>query len=104
MLFFITVPDLKVTGSDISVIAGSRAILTCSASNIPNGTTVTYQWKRDGILVYVATSEMYQVSSSVRVSDAGVYICEVTVSDSVNNPHVISGTGSVILRVTVTSE
>ena len=103
-MLLITVPNPKVTGSDISVIAGSRTILTCSVSNIPNGTTVTYQWKRDGTLVYVATSEMYQVSSSVGVSDAGVYICEVIVNDSVNNPHVILGTGSVILHVTVTSE
>ena len=100
--FFITVPAPKVTGSDISAIAGSDAILTCSVSNLPNGTTVTYQWKRDGMLV--ATSAMYQVSSSVGVSDAGVYICEVTVSDSANNPHVIPRTDSVILHVTVTGE
>ena len=52
----------------------------------------------------VATSAMYNVSSSVDVFDAGVYICEVTVSDSSNNPYVISGTGSVDVILTVTSK
>ena len=35
----------------------------------------------------------------VKVSDAGVYICEVTVSDSTNNPY-----GSVNVTLTVPSE
>ena len=52
----------------------------------------------------VATSAMYQVSSSVGVFDAGVYTCEVTISDSANNSHVISGTGSVNVTLTVTSK
>ena len=54
----------------------------------------------------LATSAMYQVSSSVDVSDAGVYICEVTVSDhdSANNPHVISRAGSVNVILTVISK
>ena len=52
----------------------------------------------------VATSAMYNVSSSVGVSDAGVYICEVAVSDSANNPHVISGSGSLNVTLTVTSK
>ena len=102
--FVATVPDLKVTGSDVSVIVGSLAVLVCSVSNNPSGTTITYmyQWKRDGMLI--ATSAIYQVSSSVDVSDAGVYICEVTVSDSANDPYVVSGTGSVSVTLTVTSK
>ena len=47
---------------------------------------------------------MYQVSSSVNVFDAGVYICEVTISDSANNPYVIPGTGSVEVVLTVISK
>ena len=99
---FVTVPVPIITGSDVSVIVGSLAILTCSVSNIPIGTTATYQWRKDGLLL--ANLAMYQVSSSVNVSDAGVYICEVTVSNSANNSHVISGTGSVNVTLTVTSK
>ena len=101
-MFFVTVPDPNITGSDVSVIVSSLAVLTCSVSSNPIGTTITYQWKRDGMLL--ATSAMYQVSLSAGVSDAGVYICEVTVSDSANNPHVISGTGTVNVILTVISK
>ena len=100
--FFVTVPSPKVTGSDVSVVVGRLAVLTCSVSSNPSGTTVTYQWKRAGELL--ATSALYNVSSSVGVFDAGVYICEVTVSDSASNLHVISGTGSVDVTLIVTSK
>ena len=89
-------------GSDVSAAAGSPALLTCSVSGKPPETTVTYQWKRDG--KSVATSAMYQVSTSVGVSDAGVYTCEVTVSDTEYSPHVISGTSSLDVMLTVTSK
>ena len=77
-------------------------VLTCNVSNNPIGTNVTYQWKRDGNLL--ATSGTYQVSPSVDVFDAGVYTCEANVSASVSSPHVISGTGSVNVTLTVTSK
>ena len=102
-MFFVTVPAPKVTGSDVSVIVGSLAVLTCNVSNNPNGTTVTYQWKMDDMLLET-TSAMYQVSSSVNISNAGVYTCEATISDSANNPHVISITGSVNVTLTVISK
>ena len=88
--------------NDVSAAVGSLAILTCSVSDNPTGTTITYQWKRNGMTV--ATSSTYQVSSSVGVSDAGVYTCEVTVSDSSGSSHVISGSGSVNATLTVTSK
>ena len=40
----------------------------------------------------------------VDVSDAGVYICEVNVRDTLNNPYVISQSGSVTVTFTVTSK
>ena len=80
------------TASDVFAAVGSPAVLTCSVSDNPNRTIVTYQWKRNGLTV--ATSAMYLVSS-VGVSDAGLYTCEATVSDVANNPHVISRSGSV---------
>ena len=52
----------------------------------------------------VATSAVYNFSSSVGVLDAGAYNCEVTVCDSANNTHVIPGTGSVNVTLTVTSK
>ena len=90
------------TGDPVSADVGNPGVLTCNVSNKPSGTTVTYQWKRDGMLV--ATSGTYEVSSSVNVSDAGVYTCEANVSASVSSPHVINGTGSVNTTLTVTSK
>ena len=90
------------TGSDVFAAVDSSAVLTCKVSGNPTGTTINYQWKMAGMTV--ATSAMYQVSLSVSVSDAGVYMCEVTVSDAANSPHVISGTNSVDVTLTVTSK
>ena len=101
---FVAVPDPVVTGSDVSAAVGSPAVLTCNVSGNPAGTTITYQWKRAGSTVPGATSAMYQVSSSVGVSDAGVYTCEATVSDTGNNPHVISGSDLVDVTLYVASK
>ena len=90
------------TGSDVSAAVSSPAVLTCSVSDNSTGTNVTYKWMRAG--TSLATSAMYQISSSVGVSDAGVYTCEVIVSVSGSSPHVISGTGSVNVTLTVTSK
>ena len=91
-----------VTGSPVNVEVDSPGVLACSVSNNPSGTIVTYKWKRDGNLL--ATSAMYQVSPSVNVFDAGVYTCEANVSASGGSPHVISGTGSVSVTLTVVSK
>ena len=90
------------TGIDVSAVVGSPANMTCIVSGNLPGIIITYQWKRAGKIV--ATSAMYQVSSSVGVSDAGVYTCEVTVIDSENSLHVITGTSSVDVTLTVTSK
>ena len=90
------------TGSDVSAAVGSPANLICSVSGNPTGTTITYQWKRAG--KSIATSAIYQISSSVGVSDAGVYTCEVTVSDTTSSQHVISGNSSVDITLTVISK
>ena len=99
---FVTVSDLIVSGEPVFADVGSAGVLTCSVSNNPPGTNITYQWKRAGKLL--ATSKMYQISSSVGVSDAGVYTCETDVSDSGDSPYVNSGTGSVNVTFTVTSK
>ena len=103
MISFITVPDPKVTGGLVSAKVENSANLTCNVSGDPNGTTITYQWKRAGTPLQGATSATYEVSS-VAVSDAGVYTCEVTVRDSGGSTHVVSGTGSADVTLTVTSK
>ena len=99
---FVTVPNPVVTGSDVSAAVGNPAVLTCSGSGNPAETTITYQWKQDG--ESLDASAMYEVSSSVGVSDAGVYTCVVTVSDTANSPHVISGNSSVDVTLYVASK
>ena len=105
-ILFVTVPDPVVKDYGISAQVYDPAVLTCNVTGIPLGTTITYQWKRADLspvsAVFSPTRILYL--PYVGVSDAGVYICEVTVSDSSNNPHVISGTGSVNVILTVTSK
>ena len=93
-------------GYDSYAEVGTHAILICDVVSTPTGTSITYQWRRADIS---STSEIISEKGgllllSVNVSDAGVYICEVTVSDSANNPYVLSETGSVNLTLTVTSK
>ena len=94
------------TGSDISAQIYDAALMICNVANIPAGTTVTYQWTRADMS---PISAPFTTASSlffpfVGVSDAGVYICEVTISDSLNDPYVIPQSGSVSITLTVTSK
>ena len=93
------------TGSNVSATAGSPAVLTCNVSVTPSGTTINYQWKRiDMSAISGVNSSKYVVSESVALSAAGVYTCEVTISDAANSPYVLSGTGSVNITLTVSSK
>ena len=85
-------------------VVGDGAILKCFIVGAPSGTTITYQWKRadtSSTSDIISETNMIQLPS-VGVTDAGVYVCEVTISDSTDNPHVIpaSGSGSNTLSVT----
>ena len=87
-------------------VVGDGATLVCNVFGAPSGTTITYQWKRADLS---STSQIISETntvqlSSVGVSDAGVYICEVTVSDSTNNAHVIPASDSGSNTLTVTSK
>lgn len=93
-----------VTGVDVTATVGNAAPLMCIVSDNPVGTTNSYVWKRpDMSVVLGATLETYEISP-VNISDAGMYTCEVTVSDQVNNPHVTSGSDSVDMTLTVASK
>ena len=94
------------TGFDTHAEVGGTASLICNVIDAPSGTSITYQWRKVDMS---STSEIISeknglILPSMGVSDAGVYICEVTVSDSANNPYVIYGTGSVNITVTVNSK
>ena len=95
-----------VTGFVTYAEVRKHAVLTCNVVGVPTGTSITYQWRRADMS---STSEIISkknaiILPSVDVSDAGVYICEVTVSDSANNPYVIPESASVNVTLTVTSK
>ena len=92
------------TASGLSAQVESATNLTCYLSNLPPSTTAKYQWKRIYMSVIPEANLPTYGISSVGVFDAGVYTCEVTVSDIGNSPHVISATGSVNITLTVTSK
>ena len=105
-ILFVTVPDLIVTGSDTSAQVDDIVLLTCNVTSIPPGTAITYQWRRmdmSPISVLHLTGKSLFLPY-VGVSDAGVYICEVTVNDSTDNPYVIPQSGSVSVTLIVTSK
>ena len=92
--------------NDISAQVHGSAALICNMTGNPPGTAITYQWKRADMspisTPYSALKSLYL--PYVNVSDAGVYICEVNVSDSTNNPYVIPQSGSLSVTLTVISK
>ena len=93
------------TGDDATATVGETPTLACNVSTIPDETTVAYQWKRpDMTEIAGATSEMYQFSSPVGVSDAGVYTCEATVSGKGDSLYVTDGRASLEIALTITSK
>ena len=93
-------------GKATFIAVGDVAVLTCSVSGTLPGTTTTIQWKRaaDMSAIPGANSTMFQVSSSANMSDTGVYMCEVTISDEAKSPFIIPTTISVNVTLTVTSK
>ena len=105
MYLFVTVPDLVATDYDISVQVANQALMVCNVTNIPPGTTITYQWRRpDMSSISEVVTHKYIYIPYVGVSDAGVYKCEVNISDPSNSPYVISQSDSVSITLTVTSK
>ena len=95
-----------VTGFDAYAEVGGTASLICNVSGTPIGTSITYQWRRADVS---SISEIISESNvtylpSVAVSDAGVYICDVSVDDSANQHYVIAESGSENVTLTVTSK
>ena len=91
---------------DISVEVHHPTLLICNVTGNPPGTTITYQWMRADMspipTPYSAAKSLYL--PYLNVSDAGVYICEVAVSDSTDNPYVIAQSGSLSVTLTVISK
>lgn len=56
-----------------SISSGSNVTFTVNAS----GTSLTYQWKKDGVSIGGATNSVYTITGAV-TGDAGAYSCVVT--------------------------
>ena len=73
-------------GDDTDVVsAGQSYTLTCTfIGSLTNAVNVgiTYQWKKDGA-VMPSKTESTLTFSSIKLSDAGRYTCEVTVDSIV---------------------
>ena len=93
-------------GKSVVVAVGDVAVLTCNVLETPDGTAITIQWKiaADMSAIPGANSTMFEVSSSANMSNAGVYTCEVTVSDEEKHSLVIPATFSVNITLTVSSK
>ena len=74
-----TPPTITVTvvvSDDGTPTAGQSYTLTCSVSV---ASVTTYQWRKNVSVIQGETTEMLSFSS-LRLSDAGQYTCEVTVN------------------------
>ncbi|MBI3258261.1 MAG: immunoglobulin domain-containing protein [Ignavibacteriae bacterium] len=74
-----TPPAIVSQQNDTSVCKGSPVILSCNAT----GTTLSYQWKRNGTVISGATSASLSIAA-VNAADTGNYT--VTVSGKCPNP------------------
>ena len=95
------------TGNDTIAKVGDSSVLVCSVIGTLSGTDATYQWTRADMSSlsgnFSENIPMYYLPH-VGVSDAGVYICAVNITDSSNTTSVFSMTGSVNVTLTVTSK
>ena len=80
-LILFTAPKIQImiTGSDkVKPIAGQSYNLTCSVQGAKNlDSSITYQWIKNDIIRQNSSTLSF---SPLRLSDAGVYTCRVTVS------------------------
>ena len=64
-------------------MAGQSYNLTCNVSEPTNVTMISYQWKKEGGPLDNETGETL-VFSSLHLSDAGNYTCEILVQPMTN--------------------
>ena len=67
--------SVQITGSVATPTAGQIYTLTCSISG---ASVTTYQWRKDGSVIQGETTEVISFST-LRLSHAGRYTCEVNV-------------------------
>ena len=67
---------------DITACEGSNAQFTVNAQSTPAGSTLAYQWFKDGVKINGATSNSLDVPA-VKNSDAGKYTVEVSATGNV---------------------
>ena len=101
-----SVPSITVrVVTDVATpMAGSTYSLTCSVTGAERltGSTITYQWFKDGVMVSGQTMETFSFTP-LSFSDAGGYSCQATImSDLLSGP--ITTTRSNSVNVTLTCE
>ena len=74
------------SSGDVVVDSGSSITLQVTAKGIPS--TITYVWKKDGVILPGETSNTLTISS-VGVSDIGSYECIPSNSEGTHNTSVI---------------
>ena len=84
---YIFLPDPSITvrvDADVATpLAGSMYSLTCTVTGADRltGSTITYQWFKDDVMVPAQTMETFSFTS-LFFSDAGRYTCQATVMSS----------------------
>ena len=85
---------------------GSMYSLTCTVTGAEKltGSTIAYQWFKDGVMVSGQTMETFSFTS-LSFSDAGHYTCQATVmSNLLSGPITTTRSNSVDAYVTLTCE
>ena len=74
--------SVQITSSVATPIAGQNYTLTCSVTGVENfNPTIAYQWtKNNGTQMQVGTNSNTILFSPLKLSDAGQYMCRVTVN------------------------
>ena len=96
--------SVQITTSGASVLGRSGYSLTCGVTGTGNlNPSITYQWtKNNGTQTQIqvgADPKVLSFSQSLRLSDAGRYTCQATVSSPyLNNDIIMTGSQDTTLR------
>ena len=92
VIYYYSGNELHITGDENSVYVGDSYTLSCNFTDSQISHGSTYQWSKNGSPIQNVT-ESTLTFSSIMLSDAGQYICGVTV-DSV----LYCGTKDIVLE------
>ena len=101
MVFFLPAPEVTVdiTTSGPPTLGQTGYTLTCGVTGAENlSPIITYQWNKINGQVQVGTDRVLSFSP-LRLSDAGRYICQATVSSPyLNNDIIMTNTQDITIQ------